>query len=190
MTAPIPNVPQLITDFVLPGSAGGALRDPVPFFTMPLGIPGRIDSVYLELNYTPVPHVAGDTYGLWVVQQGGTTQAQVWTPAFDQGDQSSDVTYLTLTWMRGGNGLDQLGAPGATVAMVGMATVCYFTGTYALPDTVLQPEATLQIQRSSITSSGDVMVTGGVVTYTPNAGPVSTTSSAQDILPLLVPTTG
>lgn len=187
MTTPAQPPVAGVPPFTIDGGDAAFLNGPVLMFTVPVGVPARIDAVYMEITYPAMSTIGTDMYAIQLYAPGGPPQAMVWSPVYTQ-DPITNAGIIFLTWMRGGVGTDQLAAP-AWFDDDKTDLDGFFTSTLALPDTVLQPNAQVNVFRAGglAGSSPQVIVNNASVTYTPNAGPVSSTDLI-DILPLLVPT--
>lgn len=187
MTTPSYPPVQAVSAFTIPGPDGAFRTDPIVLFTVPLGIPARIDSVYMQAVGTTDATFQRETWGLVLAAPGGAVQAQVWTPPLDIGEQTGNIPQALLTWMVGGVGTDQLATQQVILTSLDGADTVTLDATLALPDVVLQPNATVAIIRACPAGADDVNVTVCTVTYTPNAGAVSTTEEL-DLTPYLLPT--
>lgn len=177
---------QAVPAFTLDGSDANFLHDPVTFFTVPGDSPARIDAISMQIDY-PSNGIVGDLYGLQYLAPGGAVIGPVWTPQFTSDTMNDNAERLYLTWMRLGVGSDQL--PPRPYVDLADTLDGFSTGTFALPDAVLQPLTVAQIIRAHGLSGGSPIVTVNACTvlYTPNGEGTSVASSPQGI-PLLTPT--
>lgn len=176
------------TPGTIAGSSDALFSDPYLLFTVPASTAARVDAVYLSLVSTSVANsFVGEQYVLQIREPGQTVQAEIWSPLLDSGEAVLSLARAQLTWMIDGVGTDQ----SATVTFVVTGPSMNLTGTLAatlaLPPMVLQASSTLTVVRTAATPSGDVQVSGSV-TYTPNAGAVSSATVA-DVTPFLLSTT-
>lgn len=187
MSTPAPPPVQAVPAFSFPETDVSFRFDPIVLFTVPLATPARIDAVFMQAVAASTTAFQGEVWGLQLAAPGGAIQAQVWTPPLNFMEISGVVPQCLLTWMVDGVGTDQLATATFIDASQPTPETVTITWTGALPDLVLQPNATVSVLRATPAGADEVDVSSCTVTYTPNAGAVSS-SDVIDILPLLVPT--
>lgn len=168
--------------------AGPNITDPqlTTLYTLQSAAPERIEAVYFTIDYGSA-QPKFDVFSVQLLDQSGVVLYEQPTPDIDAVDGSTLVA--VFTWSRLGNDSAQEPAfvhddmvNGWSRAWVNMR----------LPDLVLQPGSSVRL--ASWTDYGAestvLLVSDAAVTVTRNAGAVSSTVNVNDILPLLVPTTG
>lgn len=186
MGSPAPPPVQQVPTFTIPGAGAGFVSNPVLMFTVPLGVPARIDGIFLNITSVSVAlSFLSEQYMIQIAAPGNPIQYEIWSPILDTGEDVLTSAVAQLTWMVGGVGTDQLPLLTYNKSGSGDINAGLMAATMALPVSVLQPNATVSVVRTGLEIAGDVQV-DGVVTYTPNGTGTSTTASAN-VLPFLVP---
>lgn len=167
--------------FTLPDAMDEHLQDLATIFTIPSGVPARVESVYLQVD-TP------DQFQNWVfelllVDRSGVILFRQPTPIIGP---EPTITRAQLTWSRGANDSGQLppfipviGADDAGIAIYNLP----------LPESVLQALSLVELQVDRFSDGGlsALTVSQVSVTYTPGGVGTSVTAAPQGI-PLLTPT--
>lgn len=153
-------------------------------FTVPAFAPALIESVYFVAAPSGGAIIA-EALVLQILAPGGAVVFAQSTPIMNQ-DGTLGFVAAVCTWARGAVGVSA--GPGMTPAATDVIPPVY--NTLPLPEMTLPPGSTIEVALYEDNDGGTGIMTlqNVTVTYTPNAGPTSTTDLV-DVLPLLVPTT-
>ena len=186
MTTPAQTNPVAVADFTLDGSDAAFIGTPYQIWQVPGTTPVRIDAVAFTVTI-PTTTINGEAYGISYVVPGGSIQFQQWSPQFATTDMDEDPDQLWLTWMRGASGSDQLPPSPSIQGQAGNPNEIA-TGTFPLPDIVLQPSTVINLTRANGLDAGSdiITVSGLTITYTEGTGPTSSTTLG-DVTPYLLP---
>lgn len=149
-------------------------------FTVPLGIPARLEAVYLKavadvaFQQVAIELLLVDISGVVLYRQATPTLPGL-SPALDT---------VLVTWARGAAGSNQLPDALPLASPTGSGLAIY---TLPLPELVLQAQSTVQIVVDQESDGGLPAITLSdiAVAYTP--GGQGTASTALDITPYLLP---
>jgi hypothetical protein len=177
--SPVITAPELS----IPGS-GVAFPFASTIYTVQAGVPERIESVYMVATF-PENNETKDIFTIQLCDQTGVVLYEQATPPLLGVDSAALIAFLT--WSRLGNDTAQIAAPEQVFAVDGLRRAWL---NMRLPDLVLQNSSTVVLNAwfDDGSEASPVDMSQIAVTVTRNAGAVSTTT-AVDILPLLVPTT-
>lgn len=162
------------------------LSDFQTIFTIPVGVPARVESVYLVADMGGLK-IAAEAVVLQLVAPG---EAIVWaqsTPIMDA-DGTLESTTAVCTWGRGGNDTAQLPAF-APAAIEGPAPIY---NTMPMFDAVLPALTTVGIAlyEDNDGGTGTMTLSGLTVTYTPAGTGTANTIPVTAVLPMLQPAVG
>lgn len=177
--------PSIVTagvgSIVIPSDAGETSSLTYTLFTVPLGEPARVDTVYMQA----VTEIAltNTTFELLLVDASGVVLHREATPTLIGG--SPNVDTVQISWAIGSTGSNQQSPPLPLTSPTGSGLLIF---SLPLPPLVLKALSTVQVTVARESDGGlpSVVLSDIAIAYTPGGGDTTTSEVVLNVQPILV----